>query len=736
MRLEFSSDDSAIALAEDEYPQNIVSETDSDEVLEMLRSGIKAAQSGSRAEARNLLLRVTEADSKNENAWLWLASISEYPEELLVFLNNVLDINPENERAQEWAKATKSLLAKNFVQRGIEADKENRRDFARQCFMQAVVHDSRNEMAWLWLASVADTEGEKNAHLHRVLEINPANETALSSLKPAAKPAAQEQTPLSKANAAALAGDGASARLFLEEVFKTSPETESAWVLKSHLTDSFREKAECFEKILEFNPASELARVNLDFLRAMVETVEPAEEFNPPSEGFEFEDEETSPDSPTEQLFLSPENEAELQSAFAENQAGSEVLEMPVTSSVQPEAETFDFSGMEELKTEENAEESVDVESFHIDAFENPAEDFVFAKPANLFEEKFEENLQEEVSEEYQFGEKLFEDGYTNGTAENSDDCFEIDVSEVFTSGEMAENDYSASFAASEQTFTEAEENTSPTDEAEDFAETDEDNSFRQPEEDFHYPASAAPAACPFCDQENESRAFICQVCYTMLTLSDLEMLLAHEEANRGIVQAAVEELEVEDNKRGLECAELISLGIGHINLKNLRKGLSALQKAAKLDPNNVVLESQVNSLAIRLSEIEEKESTHHAMPVDKTIMVVDDSTTVRKLISGKLEKCGHIVITAVDGMDAMEKLNDVTPDLILLDIAMPRMDGYQVCKLIRNNESTKEIPIVMISGKDGFFDKVRGRMAGTTSYITKPFGPETLMKMLETYLV
>ena len=123
-------------------------------------------------------------------------------------------------------------------------------------------------------------------------------------------------------------------------------------------------------------------------------------------------------------------------------------------------------------------------------------------------------------------------------------------------------------------------------------------------------------------------------------------------------------------------------------------------------------------------------------MPKDKTIMVVDDSATVRKLISGKLEKCGHIVITAVDGKDAMEKLGDVVPDLILLDIAMPRMDGYQVCKLIRNNDTTKEVPIVMISGKDGFFDKVRGRMVGTTSYITKPFGPETLMKMLETYLV
>lgn len=733
MRLEFSSDDSAIALAENEYSQNVVSETDSDEILEMLRTGIKAAQSGNRAEARNLLLRVTEADSKNENAWLWLASISEYPEELLVFLNNVLDINSENERALEWAKATKSLLAKNFVQRGIDAEKEKRKDFARQCFLQAVVHDSRNEMAWLWLASIAETEEEKNAHLHRVLEINPKNETALSSLKTSVEPPANGQSLFSKANAAALAGDGDSARSFLEDVLKTFPETESAWVLKSHLTDSFKEKAECFEKILEFNPASETARVNLDFLRAMVETVEPAEEVNLPVTAFEIEDEEFSPDSPTEELFLSPENEAELEAAFGENQADAEVFEITKESSQQPVSETYEFAGFEEAQ--ENPEEFSLAEKFHPEAFENSAEEFVFEKPDFPVQENFEENLQKEVSEENQFGENLFEDGYTNGIDENADDCFEIDVSEVFASGEMAENDYSASFADPEQNFAEAEEDYPSTGEAEEYMETDEKVSYQQPEEDFHHTVYA-PAACPFCEQENEARAFICQVCNSMLTLSDLEMLLAHDEANKGIVQAAVEELELEENRRGLDSDGLVNLGIGHINLKNLRKGLSVLQKAAKLSPNNVVLDSHVNSLAIRLSEIEEKESNHHSMPRDRTIMVVDDSATVRKLISGKLEKCGHIVITAVDGMDAMEKLGDVTPDLILLDIAMPRMDGYQVCKLIRNNESTREIPIVMISGKDGFFDKVRGRMAGTTSYITKPFGPETLMKMLETYLV
>jgi twitching motility two-component system response regulator PilG len=140
--------------------------------------------------------------------------------------------------------------------------------------------------------------------------------------------------------------------------------------------------------------------------------------------------------------------------------------------------------------------------------------------------------------------------------------------------------------------------------------------------------------------------------------------------------------------------------------------------------------------LAIRLSEIEEQDQKAQENPVQsRTILVVDDSPTVRKLISGKLEKSGHSVVSAVDGMDALAKINEVIPDLILLDITMPRLDGYQVCKLIRNNDLTKDIPIVMISGKDGFFDKVRGRMAGSSGYITKPFGPDTLMKTIETYL-
>ena len=122
-------------------------------------------------------------------------------------------------------------------------------------------------------------------------------------------------------------------------------------------------------------------------------------------------------------------------------------------------------------------------------------------------------------------------------------------------------------------------------------------------------------------------------------------------------------------------------------------------------------------------------------MPKGKKVLVVDDSPTILKLISTKLEKSGHEVFCSASGEEAMEWLVDMVPDLVLLDINLPHMDGYQVCKLIRAAEATKDVPVVMISGKEGFFDKVRGKMAGVSGHITKPFGPETLMKTVDGFL-
>jgi twitching motility two-component system response regulator PilG len=118
-----------------------------------------------------------------------------------------------------------------------------------------------------------------------------------------------------------------------------------------------------------------------------------------------------------------------------------------------------------------------------------------------------------------------------------------------------------------------------------------------------------------------------------------------------------------------------------------------------------------------------------------RKVLIVDDSPTVCKIVSITLRKRGFEVASAGDGVEAMAMIAADQPHLILLDITMPRMDGYQLCKLIKGYPQTKQIPVIMLSGKDGFFDRVRGKLVGCADYITKPFDPEMLTAAVERFL-
>jgi twitching motility two-component system response regulator PilG len=114
-----------------------------------------------------------------------------------------------------------------------------------------------------------------------------------------------------------------------------------------------------------------------------------------------------------------------------------------------------------------------------------------------------------------------------------------------------------------------------------------------------------------------------------------------------------------------------------------------------------------------------------------RTVLVVDDSPTVRKILSLTLERAGYTVVSAPDGEAALVSLDGLVPDLIMLDISMPKLDGYEVCKRIKANARTAHVPVVMLSGKDAFFDKVKGRMAGATEYLTKPFQTAAVLAVI-----
>jgi len=109
-------------------------------------------------------------------------------------------------------------------------------------------------------------------------------------------------------------------------------------------------------------------------------------------------------------------------------------------------------------------------------------------------------------------------------------------------------------------------------------------------------------------------------------------------------------------------------------------------------------------------------------------ILVVDDSKTIRRTAETLLSKEGCQVFTAIDGFDALSKIADHQPDLIFVDIMMPRLDGYETCSLIKHNKIFKETPVIMLSSKDGLFDRARGRIVGSEQYLTKPFTKDELL--------
>lgn len=704
------------------------------DISQMLKQGISAAQSGDRPMARTLLLNVTEADPTNVDAWLWLASISEYPEELLAFLNKVLDIEPENERALTWEAATCSLLAKTHVQRGVIANSEGQPEFAMECFDTAIETDERCETAWFWKGSLLTVEGEKLECFERVLSLNPENADAVAAVA-----AIQQERVSAKMHSiklAATVGEFDVANQALSEILASEPENNEAWVLRAHLVNSFAEKLDTYDRILQIDPSNAFARYGYDFLSEVAESLMVPEITEPVLEEVqESVAEYVSNDADFEENEVVAETNVENDWNEEQSQVTDEpVAEYPYEENDAPEQSVPANQPSEQLDEYKQPAEELNAE---LAAFVSNDLNDVATRETIDSRSPFDEVAQyepasavaEEAAAEAEFYASPYAETKEFHSAEHEiseirvDDEDDMSIHETVTAPFQYEADMSASTAWSQP------EETAVHKEATEFIEY-----LLPPVAETANEKSVA--TCPYCTTEIDPQAFSCGHCHSILSLSDIELLLGNTYADQEILQEAVAKMEADWNTREFNANELKTLGIGHFNLKNYDLGVAYIQESSRHTPNDVILSGQLNAIAIRLDEMRRQDEHTEALPKGKTILVVDDSATVRKLISNKLEKSGHQVVCAVDGVEAMASIETFVPDLVLLDIAMPRMDGYQVCKLIRANDAAKNVPVVMISGKDGFFDKVRGRMAGTTGYITKPFGPETLMKALETYLV
>jgi twitching motility two-component system response regulator PilG len=229
--------------------------------------------------------------------------------------------------------------------------------------------------------------------------------------------------------------------------------------------------------------------------------------------------------------------------------------------------------------------------------------------------------------------------------------------------------------------------------------------------------------ACPLCQGPDEpAPGTPCPGCGALLDLSDPEALLRHEPRDPGAVLRAVARLEA-DLPPGGDFTLHYWLGLALANARRWPDAFRHLQAALSLRSDRA-LRAQVN----RLAQLHASSSKH---PEEKrrTVLVVDDSATVRKAVGLALGGAGYLVRAAADGREAIHSLREQgLPDLILLDVAMPGLDGYQLCKLIKATPAARDVPVVMLSGKDGFFDKVRGRWAGATAYLTKPVSASALV--------
>jgi len=239
---------------------------------------------------------------------------------------------------------------------------------------------------------------------------------------------------------------------------------------------------------------------------------------------------------------------------------------------------------------------------------------------------------------------------------------------------------------------------------------------------------------CPLCESPAPEAQTTCPTCRAILAPELGKAALKNSSADRTLLLEAVHRLKNVPSQNSERADELYWMGIAYLNLGQMETAVSHIKAALRLRPEEKAWTQLLNQFNTQ-PQAAPKKAPSPAKAKLGNVMIVDDSPTICKLVGMTLERKGYEVIVAVDGMDALAKLNENVPDLILLDITMPRMDGYQMCKIVKSNDETKHVPVVMLSGKDGFFDKVRGRMAGSTDYITKPFEPQFLAQTVEKHI-
>jgi len=257
---------------------------------------------------------------------------------------------------------------------------------------------------------------------------------------------------------------------------------------------------------------------------------------------------------------------------------------------------------------------------------------------------------------------------------------------------------------------------------------------------------------CPFCWFAMETKSVQCPYCKAHLFIHP-NFFSSMGEAEADILEGAVERyMRVIGREKNINAYYFLS--VAHLNLEHWEEALNLFHKTVKLSPNKEIFSEQLRTLVNHMamdattSTFEQElggrgsksdKAAEGAAPSEeegrKKILVVEDSSTTRKVISIALGQKGYDIIEARDGLEALSRLNEEKPDLILLDIILPKMDGYKILSIIKSNAVFKDIPVIMLTSRDGFMNKMKGKLAGSTAYLTKPFDPNVLVRTIERHL-